>query len=151
MAITAGSVGLLFATHGWAASLSFYCDAISPTYLLPMGAATLLLLSLKALLSNGRLANRLTIVGSAGAGAVVVLSLVGGECLAGPFKALDPLVYRYWYLNVSEGLPIGEQGASPVMTLLVGPALGFACYMLAVPRRPEENTYELQSLMRISY
>src|SRR3546814_15231134 len=84
MAITAGSVGLLFATHGWAASLSFYCDAISPTYLLPMGAATLLLLSLKALLSNGRLANRLTIVGSAGAGAVVGLSLVGGECLAGP-------------------------------------------------------------------
>ena len=132
LAVTIGSTALLLATHGWPASLRFYCDAMSPTYLIPLWTATLLVLPLKALLPDHRLPNRLAIAGLAGAGALVALSLTGKECLAGPFETLDPYVYKYWYLNIKEGLPIWQQGASSAVLIVTGPILGLFGYGLVL-------------------
>jgi hypothetical protein len=132
LAVTIGSTALLLGTHGWPASLRFYCDAMSPTFLIPLWTATLLVLPLKALLSDDRLTNRLAITGLAGAGALVALSLTGRECLAGPFETLDPYVYRYWYLNIKEGLPIWQQGTATVVLIVTGPILGLLGYGLAL-------------------
>ncbi|MBK5265329.1 MAG: hypothetical protein JJE34_08890 [Alphaproteobacteria bacterium] len=94
--------------------------------------ATLLILGLKALLTDARLTNRLAIIALAGAGALIALSLSGRECMAGPFETLDPLVYRLWYLKVSEGLPIWDQKATTIFMILVAPIWGVAGYALAI-------------------
>lgn len=132
VAVTAGSTALLLAMHGWPESLLYYCDAMSPTFLIPLWVATLLVLALKALLPDGRLTNRLAITALAGAGALIALSLTGRECLAGPFETLDPYVYRYWYLNIKEGLPIWDQGTATAVLIVAGPVLGLLGYVLAL-------------------
>lgn len=87
------------------------CDAIAPVWIAGLalacgGAAAILLANPRHLaLRMGGLA----LAGTAGAAAI---RLGAPICTAGPFATLDPLVYRFWYLNVSEGRPIWDQTAS---------------------------------------
>ncbi|MCF8708848.1 hypothetical protein [Rhizorhapis sp. SPR117] len=130
--VTLGAAALLLVTRGLSVSLRFYCDTMSPTFLIPMGTAALLILGLKALLPDHHPTNRVAIIAVPGAGALIALSLTGRECMAGPFETLDPLVYRFWYLKVSEGLPIWDQQAATIFMTLVAPILGAVGYALAI-------------------
>ena len=69
------------------------------------------------------------------AGAVLFVA-TAGPCITGPFAALDPLLYRFWYLDVMEGQPIWRQGSDmwgilllhlhPTALSLLGGAIIFA-------------------------
>lgn len=132
LTIALGSTLVLLGTHGWPESLRLYCDAMSPAYIIPLWAALLLLLGLKALLPDRTVVNRLAITAVAGAGALIALTIAGRKCLAGPFASLDPFVYQNWYLKISEGLPIWDQSFSMAALILTGPVLGLAGYGLAI-------------------
>lgn len=123
---------VLLGTHGWAGSRLFYCDAMSPTFLIPLWLAAALVLALKGLLPDRILLNRLAITGLAGTGALIAAVLTGGECLKGPFETLDPYVYHYWYLHIREGLPIWHQASGTVVMIVTGPLLGLTGYLLAI-------------------
>ncbi len=67
---------------------------------------------------------RFAVLGAAGVAAAAALLAVAPVCAAGPFAALDPVVVRYWYVNVHEGLPIwtdiSPMFAFALMPMLVG-------------------------------
>src|SRR3546814_9848853 len=82
------------------------------------------------------------------------------QCLGDPSALIDEDARRLWLGNVREARPIYRQ---PIQTLIASmslPFLGLIGFGLAIwenrrnparPRRSEEHTSELQSLMRISY
>lgn len=104
-----GSVALLLLTKGLAASLVSYCDAMSPVYLVPLVVVAPIMQFARHVLGNDTAFQRLAAPGIAGAAAAMLFLWEAGQCLAGPFSTLDPLVYAFWYKGVLEGLPIWEQ------------------------------------------
>ncbi|MGW8278425.1 hypothetical protein ACWGK7_02890 [Sphingomonas aurantiaca] len=86
------------------------CDAVSPAWLAMLGVAAVGL-SIAPQFGARSLAIRLGALAVAGLACAATLLLVAPECLRGPFATLDPLVYRIWYQNVPEGLPIWRQDA----------------------------------------
>ena len=84
------------------------CDAIAPVWIAGLalacgGAAATILVAPRAL------AVRIGALGLAGAAALATVRLGAPVCAKGPFATLDPLVYRFWYVNVSEGMPVWDQ------------------------------------------
>lgn len=84
------------------------CDAVSPAWLAVLGLSAVSLVA-ATLVGDRSLPVRLGMLVSGGGLSLVALVLIAPNCLRGPFAMLDPLVYRVWYLNVAEGLPIWRQ------------------------------------------
>jgi hypothetical protein len=59
-----------------------------------------------------------------GAGAAAILFGVAPECRGGAFVALDPLVQRYWYASVAEGMPFWHAGPPLAAAIVAGPLVG---------------------------
>ena len=81
------------------------CDAVSSAVLAVLGVAAVG--SSAATLLRGRTRQiRFGPLAVSGFACTATLVLRVPECLRVPFVALDPLVYRVWYENVPEGLPL---------------------------------------------
>ncbi len=109
---------------------SAVCDAVSPGWLAVLGVAAVGL-SFATLSGNRSLAVRLGALTAAGLACAATLLLVAPDCLRGPFATLDPLVYRVWYQNVPEGLPIGRQDAAWAAMTIGFPIVGLIGTILA--------------------
>lgn len=130
--LAAGSALLLIGTHGWAASLETHCDSMSPPYLLPLFAVAALLWSGHRILGDATLTRRLAPLGLAAAAGAAVLAAMAPQCLSGPFQALDPLVYDYWYLAIAEGQPVWRQDLSTAAIIILPALLGLGGMIGAV-------------------
>ena len=110
------------ATRGLA-DLVPHCDTLSPAYLAALltVASGLSLLGLAPPLP--RLAMALTMAAIAAAAAAVLLALAP-QCSSGPFVMLDPLVQKFWYANVREGMPVWRQDFGVALRLVVPPLVG---------------------------
>jgi hypothetical protein len=138
-ALVGGSAVLLLATRGPYEAVAFYCDALSPVYLLPMAAAAAVLLAGRKFVTGP--VRRIILTAIAGAAAGVIYLAFAGKCLAGPFETLDPLVYRYWYLQVLEGRPVWEQAGLVAGLILLVPLPGLIGSIMAAlnAKTPEES------------
>ncbi len=126
-----GSLALFAATHDLAAWSRPWCDAVSPAWLGPL-SATPLLAGLGAQLSGGKgPMAKLFLLVAAGAVGAALLMTTAPACLSGPFGQLDPVVRRFWYENVPEGLPIWRQAPGNAMLLLLFPLVGLTGSLLA--------------------
>lgn len=93
------------------------CDAIAPVWIAALGVSALGATA-AILVPRVSLIVRLGLLGITGVAALATLAAIDPLCLRGPFAGLDPLVRRFWYDNVSEGLPVWEQvPAWAVMTV----------------------------------
>lgn len=93
------------------------CDAIAPAWIASIAVAALAA-TVPMLIPRLPLAARLTLLAMAGVGALTTLILIDPRCTAGPFASLDPFVRKFWYENVSEGMPVWKQIPSwAVMTI----------------------------------
>lgn len=110
------------ATRGLA-DLTAHCDTLSPAYLAALLAAASGLSLLGLAPPMPRVALAVTMAAIA-AGAVATLLLLAPQCSSGPFVALDPLVQRFWYDNVREGMPVWRQELSIALRLVVPPLFG---------------------------
>ncbi|APG61693.1 hypothetical protein LPB140_01285 [Sphingorhabdus lutea] len=106
--LAVGSATLYLVATNPAQYLIPYCDAISPPYLAALGAAAIIML-IGTSLKPQKWWVRLFIAALAGGSAIALIYLISPICTKGAFSQLDPLVYRYWYLNINEGLPIWNQ------------------------------------------
>ncbi len=103
---------LSFATRPSSEFALPFCDILMPGHMAAFAAAGVIALLLPLLPGQdkplGRLAGLALIPLICGPLAYVVL----GPCVANPFSQLDPLLQRYWYGYITEGLPIWRQPLS---------------------------------------
>ncbi len=130
-ALALGLTALFLATRGWSDTAQ-YCDAISPAHL---GFFLIC-----AVLTGGLAAARnipgmvlIAILGGIAALGLVFFALSAPGCIAAPFAQLDPLVHRYWYVEVLEGQPVWSQDPATVFPglLQLTIALGVTIVLLA--------------------
>ena len=117
-----GSVAIFLGTRG-TYDLVTHCDAVSPVHLAMLGwvAAGAAALRLAAPRSLPGQIGALALIG---AGAGVILFGVAPECRGGAFVMLDPLVKRYWYDSVQEGMPFWHTSPPLAAAILAGPLVG---------------------------
>lgn len=109
---------------------SAVCDAVSPGWVAVLGTAAVGL-SIATLFGARSLPARLGALTIVGFACAATLALVAPECLRGPFATLDPLVYRVWYENVPEGLPIWRQDLGWATMTIGFPIVGLIGTVLA--------------------
>ena len=122
LGLALGSIAIFLGTRG-TYDLITHCDAISPVHLalfawVAAGAAALRFATPRTLL--GQLAG----LGVMGVGAAAILFGVAPECRGGAFVMLDPLVKRYWYDSVAEGMPFWHTTAPMAAAIVAGPLVG---------------------------
>ncbi|MEG8044150.1 hypothetical protein QP164_16255 [Sphingomonas sp. LR59] len=99
------------------------CDAMSPAWLAVLGVAALSLVAVTFVGTQALLVRLAALVGG-GAVTIAALLILAPACLRGPFATLDPLVYRLWYLNVAEGMPIWQQEPAWALMTIGFPVVG---------------------------
>ncbi|WNO54182.1 hypothetical protein [Stakelama saccharophila] len=122
--LLAGTIVLHAVTRG-PAMFEQACDAVSPVWIvaLAIGVATLTgapFFRLKPV------AVRLSLLGGGALAAGCSIALIKPDCLHGPFASLDPLVYRLWYLNILEGLPLWDQRIQDILKFATLPIAAMA-------------------------
>lgn len=120
-------IAVFLGTRG-TADLVTHCDQISPVHL-----------GLFAWVAAGVWGIRLAgprplplqvamLAGIAG-GALAIMLGAAPECRGGAFVALDPLVRKYWYSGVSEGLPFWRSPLTYAVVTVFTPLFGlYACF-----------------------
>ncbi len=120
--LAVGSLAIFLGTRG-VADLATHCDAVSPVHLalfawVAAGAAAIRFVGPRTLVSQ------LVGLGVMGAGAAAIMFGAAPECRGGAFVMLDPLVRRYWYASVAEGMPFWHAPAPLAASIAVGPLVG---------------------------
>ncbi len=124
------------------------CDAVSPAWLAVVGVAAVGLW-IATLFGSRLLAIRLGALAAAGLACATTLVLISPECLRGPFATLDPLVYRIWYQNVPEGLPIWRQDAAWAAMTIGFPMVGLVGTILAWRRAEDAEAMRWAILLAV--
>ena len=108
-------------TIRWATQL---CDVIKPAHveaLIVAAAATALAVQLTRRRGMAQRFTALAVAGAIGAG---FFALAAPNCLGSPFGQMDPLVRRFWYDNVVEGLPFYDQSLVGAVSMIAFPVVG---------------------------
>lgn len=116
LALSLGLAGFYLATRG--PSPLEYCDAVSPAHLaffLVAALGTLVIARATRLRGFGLM----VLFGLVGALALGAFALASPKCLTTPFAALDPVVERYWYVQVLEGQPLWREDLAVVIPAVI--------------------------------
>ncbi len=126
----AAGTGLFFGTQLAGLSAQNFCDTVSPAHIWAIFAATLILLpAVYASPFNRYVRAGLTLI--AGSAALATLMWLIPQCSAGGFGDLDPVVRKFWYIHVMEGLPVWYQDTDVAITLLPPLAVALASLLIA--------------------
>jgi len=102
------------------------CDVVKPAHLLAfaVGAAAI---TLAARFAAGQgFVARAAVLGAAALVSAAAFAFAAPNCLGSPFGQMDPLVHRFWYDNVLEGVGVMSQPWSGAVTMVVFPLIGLA-------------------------
>lgn len=96
--------------------LEVWCDAVSAYHLATFGAAALGIW-LTRRFAQGPL-GRFAGLAISGFVCALLLAIPAPQCVTGAFNDLPPLVHRYWYEKIAEGLPIWRQDWNRIVTMV---------------------------------
>ncbi len=108
--------------------LATYCDTVSPPHIVAVVLAAAIMLPAIAVTPDHRRL-RLAAALAAGIAALGAILLIAPKCAGGAFGGLDPLVREYWYVHISEGLPIWHQSWRNALVLIAMSACGVAALL----------------------
>ena len=135
-ALAGGLIVLYLATRGWPVASPF-CDAIEPAHLGFFLVTALGVTSLR----YARPLPAPAMIGAfaaIGAGGIAMFAFASPGCIGTPFGALDPVVRDFWYVNVSEGRPVWEQGIA-ILIPFAQIVFSFLVTILLWARAPRET------------
>lgn len=136
--LAAGSTALFLLTRGLG-DLAGHCDAISPVHLAMFGWGALVVTLIQPICP---IAWSLGAFALAAGGALAILAMTAPQCAGGAFVELDPVVRRFWYDGVAEGLPIWRQPLAEALQIVVPPIFAIiASVKLAVMSRDWLRTW----------
>lgn len=115
--LAAGSTALFLLTRGLG-DLAGHCDAISPVHLAMFGWGALVVTLVQPIRP---IAWSLGAFVLAAGGALAILAMAAPQCAGGAFVELDPVVRRFWYDGVAEGLPVWRQPLAEALQIVVPP------------------------------
>jgi len=144
-AVTLGgsALALLLLLRGPQAPLIRQCDSLSSAYVWPLLAFALATPLAFRLLGTVSIQRRFMATATGGVSAIGLFLLTGGACLSGdPFKALGPVAYRLWYLQVKEGRPVWEQGVLMAGIILLPAAMGLISTIIAARTAKQREARE---------
>ena len=123
MAGLAGGSVLFYGLTKNVRGLVTFCDAIGPAHIamFVFGAVVL------GALAWANPKTRMTLLAGfalAGGGALALLFYTAPDCAGSSFSRLDPVLTKFWYEQVSEGLPLWHQTLSDALQIAVFPLLG---------------------------
>lgn len=131
--VLALGLAIVFALTRGLPDLAPHCDAISPPHL-----GFFLIVALGAgMLAVAPRMPRLPLVLALGSFALLGLGFLAWsapQCLAPPFADLDPLVRKYWYLNVTEGRPVWIKEMTDAIPAIVQPLFALGVTLLLALR-----------------
>lgn len=102
------------------------CDVVKPAHVEALIVAAIATALVVQLTKRRGAPWRLAALGVAGAAALAAFAWLAPECLGSPFGRMDPLVQRFWYDNVVEGLPFYDQTFVGAVSMLAFPIVGLA-------------------------
>jgi hypothetical protein len=130
---------LVVGTLGFSGAAVPWCDTLSPAYLVPLLSVAAAFPVAARLIGTATPARRIACLAVTGlVGATVFLS-GSSQCARGPFSTLDPIVYKLWYINVGEGMPLWNQSRDIVAVVLVQLVIGLIGTLLAIRFQPAER------------
>jgi hypothetical protein len=126
-ALAVGSAICFSITENWLTTGNF-CDSLSPFHIAAFGSMAAIVgagaLWLQAKPVDRTLIAKLVIGAAAVVGGAASWWLIAPQCVGDAFGALDPLVRKYWYVRVYEGLPLWsaprDYAAAPIIGMLAG-------------------------------
>ncbi len=121
-ALAAGSVAFFLSTRGLY-DLAQHCDAIAPVHLAIFAWGALGCTALVAVKRQPLLVT-LAAAGAICAGAILIMMAQAPQCTHGAFAELDPLVRKYWYDAVLEGMPVWYMPIAAAVTMVALPLFG---------------------------
>ena len=100
-----------------------YCDAVMPSHLAALvvaavGTAVAVVVGAK----QGPVI-RITLLAIVLIATVATFGGMAPACLGSPFGKLDPVIEKFWYQNVTEGLPFWRQDAITAATMVAFPMI----------------------------
>jgi hypothetical protein len=136
---------LFFGTQTRGLTAATYCDTISPPHVDAIIVATLVMLPAIRLLPDAwRL--RFGAAALAGVGALAAIFLLAPQCAGGAFGTMDPLVREYWYVKVTEGLPVWHQPWRVAVNLGAGLLCGAISWGVLRGRLKREARQKLDTI-----
>ena len=123
-ALTGATAVLSFATRPLSEFDAGHCDIVLPGHLVALAAATLMAAALSLAPLQDRPGGRLAALAVIPLACVPLALASLGACALHPFGTLDPLLVRYWFNDVVEGLPVWRQIPSiAAMLMWTGPVI----------------------------
>ena len=129
-ALAGGAILLQFLTRGPTGLTGNWCDSLSAPYIAAFVAAAVVTFAV-ARANPAAAWARVMLLGVAGAAAAAALVGTEPQCANGPFASLDPIVVKYWYLNVLEGQPLWASKLHDAIHVIVPTLVGLAGSLLA--------------------
>lgn len=121
-----------------ASEFAQWCDILLPAHWAGFAAAAAIAALLPRLPGQEQPLGRLVAIGLLPLVCAPLALLLTGECAAGPFATLSPMLQIYWYDHIYEGLPVWKQGgalALPALyTALLVPAGLWAAFKAGLVR-----------------
>ena len=118
-----------------------HCDELSPFHLVAFAvSATIIVVGTLATrsLSHRMLpVVKIAICGIAAAAAIAVVLQTVPECVGDTFAGLDPLVRKFWYNRVYEGLPLWHQPTGTVVQEIAGLLCGLFAIILLFAKKSQ--------------
>jgi hypothetical protein len=107
--LTLAAAGLSLATRPLSEFGGLHCDIVLPGHLAAFAAAAAVAALLRVAPGQGRRRGRFVALAAIPLVCVPLAFFDLGRCLLDPMGPLDPLVARYWFGDVVEGLPVWRQ------------------------------------------
>ncbi|MGN6277131.1 MAG: hypothetical protein ACTHM8_00215 [Sphingomonas sp.] len=102
------------------------CDAVKPAHVVAIiVSAAAIAIAVRATATR-TLPWRLAALAICGAVGAAAFGSLAPDCIGSPFGTMDPLVHRFWYVNVVEGMPFYDQSFAGAASMLAFPIVGLA-------------------------